>query len=112
MPSRNRMLIAVFAVVMAAQAPVVTDATTSGGWIGWMPAKMIPATTADRPAQRVSFEPMVSIALLLLGLGLDPADRHERQPQVPHLAQHAVQRGLVGDPAAEHGRPVVRVAEG
>ena len=107
------MHIAVFAVVMAAQAVVVTDATTSGGWIGWMPAKMTPATTADRPAQRVSFEPIVSMSFLLFALALiDPAHRDQRQPQVPHLAQHAVQRRLVGDPAAEHRRTVVAVAQG
>jgi len=45
-----------FKGMMIAHAPVVTDERTSGGWIGWMPAKMIPATKAARPAQRMSFE--------------------------------------------------------
>jgi hypothetical protein len=47
---------AVFKGVMMTHAPVVTDATTSGGWIGWMPAKMSPATKAAKPLQRMSFE--------------------------------------------------------
>jgi hypothetical protein len=34
---------------------VVTDERTSGGWIGWMTTKIIPAATADNPAQRMSF---------------------------------------------------------
>jgi hypothetical protein len=45
-----------FKGMMIAHAPVVTDERTSGGWIGWMPAKMIPATMAATPAQRMSFE--------------------------------------------------------
>ena len=45
----------VFKVVMIAHEPVVTDERTSGGCIGCMPAKMIPAAKADKPAQRMSF---------------------------------------------------------
>src|SRR5215212_7353427 len=56
MPSRKRRHMASFKGMMIAHAPVVTDERTSGGWIGWMPAKMIPATKAARPAQRMSFE--------------------------------------------------------
>jgi hypothetical protein len=33
---------------------VVTDERTSGGWIGWMVTKKIPAAIADKPAQRMS----------------------------------------------------------
>src|SRR5262245_21532877 len=53
MPTRKRRHIAVFRGVMIAQALVVTDATTSGRWIGWMTAKMIPAAIAARPVQRM-----------------------------------------------------------
>src|SRR5215208_8520400 len=56
MPSRKRRHMASFKGMMMAHAPVVTDERTSGGWIGWMPAKIIPATKAARPAQRMSFE--------------------------------------------------------
>ena len=57
---------AVFNRVMMAHASVVTDATTSGGWIGWMPAKMIPATTAARPAQRMRLEAVGFMVLSLI----------------------------------------------
>src|SRR5215212_11233805 len=40
MPMRKRRRMAVFKGVMMAHAPVVTDATTSGGWIGWMRLKI------------------------------------------------------------------------
>src|SRR5689334_13738138 len=53
MPTRKRRHMAVFRGVMMAQAAVETDATTSGGWIGWMAAKMIPAAIAARPVQRM-----------------------------------------------------------
>src|SRR5215470_17594114 len=56
MPTRKSMHMAVLRGVMIAQALVVTDSTTSGGWIGWMAAKMIPAGTAARPDQRIRFE--------------------------------------------------------
>src|SRR4028119_2425998 len=55
MPSRNRRHMAVFKGVMIAHAPVVTDERASGGWMGWMPAKMIPATPAAKPLQRMGF---------------------------------------------------------
>lgn len=35
-------------------------------------------------------------------------DRQQRQPQVAHAAQQAVQRGLVGDGAAQHGVAICR----
>jgi hypothetical protein len=42
---------------------VVTDERTSGGWIGWMPAKMIPATKAAKPLQRMSLDAVIFILL-------------------------------------------------
>src|SRR5215212_5613107 len=56
MPSRKRRHMASFKGMMSAHAPVVTDARTSGGWMGWMPAKMSPATKAAKPLQRMSSE--------------------------------------------------------
>src|SRR5215213_1709730 len=56
MPMRKRRHMAVFKGVMMAHAPVLTDATTSGGWIGWMPAKMSPATKAAKPLQRMRLD--------------------------------------------------------
>ena len=38
---------------------VVTDERTSGGWIGWMPAKMIPAAIAAKPAQRMRLDAVI-----------------------------------------------------
>jgi hypothetical protein len=49
------MHMATFADWMIAHASVVTDERTSGGWIGWMITKIIPAAIADKPAQRMSF---------------------------------------------------------
>src|ERR671932_621293 len=59
MPIRKRRHMAVFKGVMMAHAPVVTDATTSGGWIGWMPAKMSPATKAAKPLQRMRLDAVI-----------------------------------------------------
>ena len=56
---------AVFNEVTIAHVLVVTDERTSGGWIGWMAIKMIPAAIAGKPAQRMSFE-VVSFILLSL----------------------------------------------
>ena len=55
---------AVFNAVTIAHVPVVTDERTSGGWIGWMAIKMIPAAIADRPDQRMRFEALVFIGFL------------------------------------------------
>src|SRR5215213_8602759 len=66
MPTSRRRHITVFKGVMIAHRPVVTDETTSAGWIGWIAAKMIPATIADKPAQRISFG---AVILMLLFLG-------------------------------------------
>jgi len=74
----------VFNVVMMAHALVVTDASTSGGWIGWMPANMIPVTIADTPAQRMRFGavilflvrsllfPFIPVGWRLVFMGLSP----------------------------------------
>src|SRR5918999_2938291 len=63
MPMRKRRHMANFREIMIVHAPVVTDERTSGGWIGWIPAKMIPATTAANPAQRMSFEAVIFLLL-------------------------------------------------
>jgi len=52
-----------FKVVMIAHALVVTDERTSGGWIGWMPAKMSPATKAAKPLQRMTLDAVIFILL-------------------------------------------------
>src|SRR5215210_932640 len=66
MPIRKRRHMAVFKGVMMAHAPVLTDATTSGGWIGWMIAKMSPATKAAKPLQRIRLEDVTFILLFSL----------------------------------------------
>src|SRR5215210_3252360 len=66
MPMRKRRHMIVFKGVMIAHAPVVTDATTSGGWIGWMIAKMIPATKAANPLQRMRLDAVTFILLFSL----------------------------------------------
>src|SRR5215210_1443517 len=66
MPMRKRRHMAVFKGVMMAHAPVETDATTSGGWIGWMTAKMIPATRAAKPLQRMRLDAVTFILLFSL----------------------------------------------
>src|SRR5918994_5217943 len=66
MPIRNRRHMAVFKGVMIAQAAVLTEATTSGGWIGWMPAKMSPATKAAKPLQRMRLDAVTFISLYSL----------------------------------------------
>src|SRR5215210_6843622 len=63
MPMRKRRHMAVFKGVMMAHAPVETDATTSGGWIGWMTAKMSPATKAAKPLQRMRLAAVTFILL-------------------------------------------------
>src|SRR5215210_5289130 len=63
MPMRNRRHMTVFMGVMMAHAPVLTDATTSGGWIGWMIAKMSPATKAAKPLQRMRLDAVTFILL-------------------------------------------------
>jgi hypothetical protein len=45
---------------------VVTDERTSGGWIGWMPAKMSPATKAAKPLQRMTLDAVIFILLSFL----------------------------------------------
>jgi hypothetical protein len=40
---------------------VVTDERAPGGWIACMTTKRLPATTAERPAQRMRFEAVVFI---------------------------------------------------
>jgi hypothetical protein len=35
------------------------------GWVGWIAVKIIPATMADKPAQRMSFGVVTFIFLLL-----------------------------------------------
>src|SRR5438093_8515636 len=95
--------------------PVVTDASSSGGWIAWMPTKKAPPATAARPAQRMRFEAIVCISLLLdlavRRFGIDPDDRDQRQAQIAHLREQAVQGRLVGHRPADDGRAVGRVAE-
>src|SRR5215210_8033816 len=66
MPMRKRRHMAVFKGVMMAHAPVVTEATTSGGWMGWIPAKMIPATKAAKPLQRMRLDAVTFILLSFL----------------------------------------------
>src|SRR5215213_5431426 len=66
MPIRKRTHMTVFRGVMMAHAPVVTEATTSGGWIGWIPAKMSPATSAAKPLQRMRLDAVTFILLLSL----------------------------------------------
>jgi hypothetical protein len=63
MPMRKRRHMANFREIMIVYAQVVTDDRTSGGWIGWMPAKMIPATKAAKPAQRMRLDAVIFILL-------------------------------------------------
>src|SRR3712207_1846742 len=70
MPTRNRRHMANFKGMITAHAPVVTDERTSGGWIGWMPAKMIPATTAANPAHRMSFGAVIFLLLSFLSVAI------------------------------------------
>jgi hypothetical protein len=56
MPTKKRILITYLSEVMIPHAVVVTDSTTSGGWIGWMPAKTMPAGTSASPEHRIRFE--------------------------------------------------------
>ena len=95
----------VFTGVMIAHAPVVTDATTSGGWIGWMTTKMIPATKAAKPLQRmrldaVTFNLLSSsqrLWVLVIGVlafvSLLPAG--ERQEVVAEVAGPGLEGGQV-----------------
>ena len=48
----------------------------------------------------------------MVRVGLDLGDGDQRQAQVADLLEQAVQRGLVDDRTAEHGRAVVGVGEG
>jgi hypothetical protein len=48
---------------MIVHAPLVTDESTSGGWIGWMSAKMSPATKAAKPLQRMTLDAVTFISL-------------------------------------------------
>jgi hypothetical protein len=59
---------AVFNEVTIAHVPVVTDERTSGGWIGWMAIKMIPAAIAGNPAHRMSFEAVTFIFFSLIAV--------------------------------------------
>jgi RNA polymerase sigma-70 factor, ECF subfamily len=52
-----------FREIMIVHTPVVTDERTSGGWIGWMPAKMSPATKAAKPLQRMRLDAVTFILL-------------------------------------------------
>ena len=52
-----------FREIMSVHVPVVTDERTSGGWIGWMPAKMSPATKAAKPLQRMRLDAVTFILL-------------------------------------------------
>jgi hypothetical protein len=52
-----------FREFMIVHAPVVTDERTSGGWIGWMPAKMSPATKTAKPLQRMRLDAVIFISL-------------------------------------------------
>jgi hypothetical protein len=63
MPMRKRRHMANFREIMIVHAPVVTDERTSGGWIGWMPAKMSPATKAAKPLQRMTLDAVIFILL-------------------------------------------------
>jgi hypothetical protein len=51
---------------MMAHAPVATEATTSGGWMGWMIAKMSPATNAAKPLHRIRLDAVTFILLSFL----------------------------------------------
>src|SRR5215208_2473771 len=66
MPIRKRRHMAVLRGVMMAHAPVLTEATTSGGWMGWMIAKMSPATKAAKPDQRMRLDAVTFILLFSL----------------------------------------------
>ena len=63
-------------------ALVLTDERMSGGWIGWMPAKMIPATIADSPDQRMSFEVVIFILFSLIAICLFHACRALASPGI------------------------------
>src|SRR5215210_3259421 len=66
MPMRKRRHMTVFRGVIMAHAPVLTEATTSGGWMGWMAAKMSPATNAAKPLQRMRLHAVTFILLFSL----------------------------------------------
>src|SRR5918996_3759155 len=63
---RKRRHMANFREIMIVHAPVVTDERTSGGWIGWMAAKMSPATKAAKPLQRMRLDAVIFISLFSL----------------------------------------------
>src|SRR5918998_1784848 len=66
MPMRKRRHMTNFSEIMIVHAPVVTDERTSGGWIGWIPAKMRPATRAANPLQRMRLDAAIFISLFFL----------------------------------------------
>src|SRR5918994_3640016 len=63
MPMRKRRHMANFREIMIVHAPVVTDERRSGGWIGWIPAKMSPATKAAKPLHRMRLDAVTFILL-------------------------------------------------
>src|SRR5690349_2329092 len=103
-----------------AQRPVVTEERTSAGWSGCMTMKRIPDAIAARPAQRTRFAAVGFICVspcsrclphrdhtsrclvtrvggafrLACLLGINLRDGNERQAEVAHALEQAVQRGL------------------
>src|SRR5919112_3845665 len=105
-PMRKRRHMAVFKVVMAAHAPVLTDATTSGGWIGWMTAKTIPATKAAKPLQRMRLDAVAFILLSFLR-GLRFGHLRSRVRLLPPVRQRRRAVGEVAGPGIEGGQVAV-----
>jgi hypothetical protein len=87
------------------QVLVVTDETTCGGWISPTTAKILPANIADKPASRIRFEAVIFTFLFLSCylFGIYLRDRDQGQTQIAHLAQQAMQRGLVDARTANDG---------
>ena len=112
MPSRPKNDTAMVNKWTIVHMPVVTDETMCGGWSSPTTAKMCPATTAEKPAQRMTFEAVIFIffSFHLFGL-INLRDRDQRQTQIAHLAQQAMQRGLVDHRAANDGCAVALVGE-
>src|SRR5215207_6290566 len=60
------------------------------------------------------FLPVVGVVWTVIALGVSflLSDRDQRQAEVAHLREQAVQRGLVDDGTMEEGRAVAVVGEG
>src|SRR5438270_2127412 len=105
MPSRPKNAMTMVNKWTIVHVLVVTDETIWGGWIRPTMAKILPATIAERPTQRMRFEAVIFIFLFLSCclFGIYLRDRDQGQTQIAHLAEQAMQRGLVDHRTANNG---------